>query len=48
MPQDAAGALAPEYLDVYVSAVKDTEPFGFSVQVLNDSSKSTLSVHSLR
>ncbi|ORX39823.1 hypothetical protein BD324DRAFT_615122 [Kockovaella imperatae] len=41
-PQDATGALVAEYLDVYVSAVKDSEPFGFSVQVLNDNSVASL------
>ena len=39
--QDTTAALAPEYLDVYVSAVKDTEPFGFSVQTLDESSASS-------
>ena len=37
---DTAAALAPEYLDVFVSAVRDTDPFGFSVQVLDDKSGS--------
>jgi staphylococcal nuclease domain-containing protein 1 len=32
-------ALAPEYLDVYVSAVRDSDPFGFSVQVLDTKSE---------
>jgi staphylococcal nuclease domain-containing protein 1 len=36
---EAGGALAAEYLDVYVSAVRDSDPFGFSVQILDDSSK---------
>lgn len=36
--QDSSAALAPEYLDVYVSAVRDTDPFGFSVQILDDKS----------
>ncbi|KAK1924792.1 transcription factor [Papiliotrema laurentii] len=35
---DPSAALAPEYLDVYVSAVRDTDPFGFSVQILDDKS----------
>lgn len=36
---DMSAALAPEYLDVYVSAVRDSDPFGFSVQILDDKSK---------
>lgn len=36
--EDATAALAPEYLDVYVSAVRDSDPFGFSVQILDDKS----------
>ena len=40
MEQDDAGALRPEYLDVYVSAVRDSDPFGFSVQILDKSSES--------
>lgn len=40
--EQAAGALAPEYLDIYVSAVRDTEPFQFSIQVLDDSSVASL------
>ncbi|RXK36714.1 staphylococcal nuclease domain-containing protein 1 [Tremella mesenterica] len=39
---DGLGALAPEYLDVYVSAVRDSDPFGFSVQVLDPPSVSAL------
>ncbi|KAK4688228.1 staphylococcal nuclease domain-containing protein 1, partial [Tremellales sp. Uapishka_1] len=37
-----AGALAPDYLDVYVSAVRDSDPFGFSVQILDDKSVASL------
>ncbi|RSH91298.1 hypothetical protein EHS25_009597 [Saitozyma podzolica] len=33
---DSSTALAPEYLDVTVTAVRDSDPFGFSVQVLDD------------
>ncbi|KAJ9108141.1 hypothetical protein QFC19_002609 [Naganishia cerealis] len=35
-------ALAPEYLDVVVSSVKDSGPFGFSVQILTKDSVATL------
>lgn len=38
-PADTSAALAPEYLDVYVTAVKDSDPFGFSVQILDDKSE---------
>ena len=38
--QDDGGALTPEYLDVYVSAVRDSDPFGFSVQILDKTSES--------
>ena len=40
-PQDDNAPLAMEYLDVYVSAVKDSDPFGFSIQVLSGSSEFT-------
>lgn len=33
------GALPPQYLDVVVSSVKETSPFGFSVQMVNADSK---------
>jgi staphylococcal nuclease domain-containing protein 1 len=36
---DTSAALAPEYLDVFVSAVRESDPFGFSVQILDDSSE---------
>ena len=39
----SAEALAPEYLDVFVSSVRDTDPFGFSVQILDTDSKFTAS-----
>jgi hypothetical protein len=39
-PQDDSAPLALEYLDVYVSAVKDSDPFGFSVQVLSENGTS--------
>ena len=39
METNVAEALAPEYLDVYVSSVRDTDPFGFSVQILDTDSK---------
>lgn len=35
----SGSALPPQYLDVVVSSVKDTAPFGFSVQVLSTDSK---------
>lgn len=38
---DSTGALAPEYLDVYVSSVRDSDPFSFSVQILDADSQST-------
>jgi hypothetical protein len=34
----SGSALPPQYLDVVVSSVKDTAPFGFSVQVLSTDS----------
>jgi staphylococcal nuclease domain-containing protein 1 len=37
---DDSAALAPEYLDVYVSSVKEDDPFGFSVQILKSDSMS--------
>lgn len=37
---DDSAALAPEYLDVYVSCVKENDPFGFSVQILKPESMS--------
>ena len=40
--EDAGSALSPEYLDVYVSSVKDSDPFGFSVQVLDDKNVASL------
>jgi hypothetical protein len=36
---DAGAALAPEYLDVVVSSVRDTSPFSFSVQILKQDSE---------
>jgi hypothetical protein len=42
---DTGAALAPEYLDVYVSSVRDSDPFGFSVQVLDDKSESRVMCH---
>ena len=39
-------ALAPEYLDVFVSSVRDSDPFAFSIQILDE--KSAPSVHVLR
>ncbi|WVF72237.1 hypothetical protein IAT40_007049 [Kwoniella sp. CBS 6097] len=39
---DESAALAPDYLDVYVSSVKDSDPFGFSVQVLEKDSVASL------
>ena len=33
------GALAPEYLDIYVSSVREEDPFGFAVQILDEKSK---------
>jgi staphylococcal nuclease domain-containing protein 1 len=39
---DSTGALAPEYLDVYVSSIKENDPFGFSVQILKSDSESSL------
>jgi hypothetical protein len=39
---DSTGALAPEYLDVYVSSIKENDPFGFSVQILKSDSESNL------
>jgi hypothetical protein len=36
---ESGSALPPQYLDVVVSSVKDTAPFGFSVQVLSTDSK---------
>ncbi|KAK8869858.1 hypothetical protein IAR55_000426 [Kwoniella newhampshirensis] len=41
-PTDESGALAPDYLDVYVSSTKEAEPFGFSVQVLDRDSVASL------
>ncbi|KAL1405286.1 hypothetical protein Q8F55_008913 [Vanrija albida] len=38
----AAVALPPQYLDVYVSAVRENDPFSFSVQVLDDKSAASL------
>ena len=38
MKADDTAALAPEYLDVYVSSVKENDPFGFSVQILKSDS----------
>ncbi|WWC61150.1 uncharacterized protein I303_103729 [Kwoniella dejecticola CBS 10117] len=38
---DETGALAPDYLDVYVSSVKE-EPFSFSVQILDKDSVTSL------
>ncbi|CAD6585030.1 MAG: hypothetical protein TREMPRED_004014, partial [Tremellales sp. Tagirdzhanova-0007] len=38
----SAEALAPEYLDVFVSSVRDTDPFGFSVQILDTDSVASL------
>lgn len=35
-------ALPPQYLDVVVSAVRETDPFSFSVQVLDDKSTASL------
>jgi staphylococcal nuclease domain-containing protein 1 len=35
---DTGAALAPEYLDVFVSAVREDDPFQFSVQILNSTS----------
>jgi hypothetical protein len=35
---ESGSALPPQYLDVVVSSVKDTAPFGFSVQVLSTDS----------
>lgn len=40
---DGTDALAPEYLDVIVSSVKDSAPFGFSVQILTKDSQSVSS-----
>lgn len=37
---DGSDALAPEYLDVIVSSVKESGPFGFSVQILTKDSQS--------
>ncbi|WVR05260.1 hypothetical protein IAU60_002272 [Kwoniella sp. DSM 27419] len=39
---DSSAALAPDYKDVYVSSVKDTDPFGFSVQILEQDSVASL------
>ncbi|KAJ9122184.1 hypothetical protein QFC24_004414 [Naganishia onofrii] len=39
---NGSGALAPEYLDVVVSSVKESGPFGFSVQILTKDSVATL------
>jgi staphylococcal nuclease domain-containing protein 1 len=36
----SAAALPPKYIDVYVSAVKEQDPFSFSVQTLEPSSES--------
>ncbi|WRT67103.1 uncharacterized protein IL334_004069 [Kwoniella shivajii] len=38
---DETGALAPDYLDVYVSSVKE-DPFTFSVQILDNDSVASL------
>ncbi|WWD01433.1 hypothetical protein V866_008377 [Kwoniella sp. B9012] len=38
---DESGALAPDYLDVYVSSVKE-DPFSFSVQILDKDSVASL------
>lgn len=32
--EDSGAALAPEYLDVVISSVRETDPFSFSVQIL--------------
>ncbi|WVQ78068.1 hypothetical protein IAT38_000149 [Cryptococcus sp. DSM 104549] len=39
---DQTTALAPDYKDVYVSAVKEDGPFGFSVQILEKDSVAAL------
>lgn len=33
------GALPAEYLDVVIASIKETGPFGFSVQVLSSDSE---------
>jgi staphylococcal nuclease domain-containing protein 1 len=35
----SGSALPPQYLDVVVASVKETAPFGFSVQILSNDSK---------
>lgn len=40
--EDPSSALPPQYLDVFVSAVRESDPFCFSVQILEDKNVAAL------